>query len=152
MLKVLILFSFFMLLALISWNDCRWRKISDRMVFWLLITGIAAQLFLHEPGIVSGMMGALVGSLPLLLIAMACRGAFGGGDIKLMAAAGIFLGAKLAAVALALGFCSGGVYGLLCLLMKKKKRKDRFAFGPFLCLGIVGAYFFGEEIWRFCWK
>lgn len=148
MLRMLILFSFFALLALISHNDYKRRVIPDRMVFGLFVTGIAAQIFLQEPGLASGLAGALAGSLPLLLIAVVCRGAFGGGDIKLMAAAGIFLGAKLAVTALLMGLFLGGLYGLICLLLKKKGLKDKFAFGPFLCAGIAGAYFWGEALWR----
>lgn len=76
----------------------------------------------------------------------ACAYAFGGGDIKLMAGAGFFLGARLTVVAAFLGILLGGGFGALLLAAKKADRKTRFAFGPFLCIGIAAAMFFGERL------
>lgn len=147
MLKTLILIIFLGLLVLISRSDCRRRLIPDSLVGALFFVGIIAQLFLHEPGMVSGIAGVAAGGLPLLLVSLVRRGAFGGGDIKLMAAAGMFLGAELVLIALVLGFLTGGLYGLVCVLLKKKGRKDKFAFGPFLCIGIAGAYLGQGILW-----
>ena len=71
---------------------------------------------------------------------------FGGGDIKLMFGAGFFLGAKLTVVAAFIGILLGGGFGALLLAKKKANRKSQFAFGPFLCIGIAIAMFFGETI------
>mgnify|MGYP000007196559 FL=1 len=73
-------------------------------------------------------------------------GAIGGGDIKLMFGAGFFLGAKLTVVAAFIGILLGGGFGALLLAQKKANRKSQFAFGPFLCIGIAIAMFFGETI------
>ena len=73
-------------------------------------------------------------------------GGFGGGDIKLMFGAGFFLGAKLTVVAAFIGILLGGGFGALLLAAKKADRKTRFAFGPFLCIGIAAAMFFGERL------
>ena len=73
-------------------------------------------------------------------------GGFGGGDIKLMFGAGFFLGAKLTVVAAFIGILLGGGFGALLLAQKKANRKSQFAFGPFLCIGIAIAMFFGETI------
>ena len=70
----------------------------------------------------------------------------GGGDIKLMFGAGFFLGARLTVVAAFLGILLGGGFGALLLAAKKADRKTRFAFGPFLCIGIAAAMFFGERL------
>lgn len=40
----------------------------------------------------------------------------------------------------------GGGFGALLLAAKKADRKTRFAFGPFLCIGIAAAMFFGERL------
>lgn len=74
------------------------------------------------------------------------KGGFGGGDIKLMFGAGFFLGARLTVVAAFLGILLGGGFGALLLAAKKADRKTRFAFGPFLCIGIAAAMFFGERL------
>lgn len=82
----------------------------------------------------------------LLLLALIVPGGFGGGDIKLMFGAGFFLGAKLTVVAAFIGILLGGGFGALLLAQKKANRKSQFAFGPFLCIGIAIAMFFGETI------
>ncbi len=70
-------------------------------------------------------------SLPLFLITLAVPGGFGGGDIKLMAACGLFLGWKLCLLSLCFGLLTGGLYGIWLLAAGKKGRKEHFAFGPF---------------------
>lgn len=91
-------------------------------------------------------LGGVIVSLPMLLLALVVPGGFGGGDIKLMFGAGFFLGARLTVVAAFLGILLGGGFGALLLAAKKADRKTRFAFGPFLCIGIAAAMFFGERL------
>lgn len=83
-------------------------------------------------------------SLPLFAITLAVPGAFGGGDIKLMAVIGFFLGWKMSLTAFMLAVFSGGIYGIGLLLSKKKGAKEHFAFGPFLCAGTALTLFVGE--------
>lgn len=147
--KILIQVSFFAVLALIAWSDCRRRKIPDRLVWLLLGVGGINALAGFGPGLASGIAGSFAASLPLFFAAMLRPGAFGGGDIKLMAAAGVFLGAEMALQALLVGLLTGGLYGGICLLLGKKGRKEQFAFGPFLCLGIAGAYWGKAVLGRF---
>lgn len=45
-----------------------------------------------EHGLIDRLIGALIVSVPMLLLALAIPGAFGGGDIKLMAVSEHFLG------------------------------------------------------------
>ena len=85
-------------------------------------------------------------SLPLYLLTIPVPGAFGGGDIRLTAACGIFLGWKLNLLALFLAVMGGGIYGMWLLATKRKGKKDHFAFGPFLCVGMAIAMFAGENI------
>lgn len=88
-------------------------------------------------------------SLPLFAITLAVPGAFGGGDIKLMAVIGFFLGWKMSLTAFMLAVFSGGIYGIGLLLSKKKGAKEHFAFGPFLCAGTALTLFVGE--WLLSW-
>ena len=94
--------------------------------------------------------GALIGmvciSVPMLLLCLAIPGAFGGGDIKLMAAAGLFLGWQHTLLAMFFGILGGGFYGIYLLAARKADKKDHFAFGPFLCVGIVLALLFGDPV------
>ena len=91
-------------------------------------------------------IGALCVSVPMFLLCLVIDGAFGGGDIKLMAAAGLFLGWQNTLLAMFFGIVFGGMYGIYLLAAKKAGKKDHFAFGPFLCAGIVIAMLFGGPV------
>ena len=54
----------------------------------------------------------------------------------MMAAIGILLGWKGTVMAFLIGLLLGGGYGVYVLLTKKMGRKEHFAFGPFLAIGI----------------
>ena len=94
--------------------------------------------------------GALIGrvciSVRMRLLCLAIPGAFGGGDIKVMAAAGLFLGWQHTLLAMFFGILGGGFYGMYLLAARKADKKDHFAFGPFLCVGIVLALLFGDPV------
>ena len=63
-----------------------------------------------------------------------------------MAAAGLFLGWQNTLLAMFFGIVFGGMYGIYLLASKKAGKKDHFAFGPFLCAGIVIAMLFGGPV------
>ena len=68
----------------------------------------------------------------------------GGGDIKLMAAAGLLLGWQNILLALMIGSIAGSV---IHLTLMKVQGKDRvLAFGPYLAFGIFTAMLYGNEI------
>ncbi|MDO8886493.1 prepilin peptidase [Candidatus Oleimmundimicrobium sp.] len=71
----------------------------------------------------------------------------GGGDIKLAALLGIFLGWYVW-LALFLGFLFGSIVGVTLMLLKQKGRKDFVPFGPFLALGGILTLFFGPQIYN----
>ena len=125
----------------IAWMDVREHKIPDRLLMrWFgigLITLMAAAspggepLELHER--VFGLVGL---GLPFLLLCLFRPGAFGGGDLKLLAIAGWFLGIKMGILALCASFLPAGVYSLMIWLKRGRKENQTIALGPFLCFGI----------------
>lgn len=68
----------------------------------------------------------------------------GGGDIKLMAAAGLLLGWKLNIVAFMMGCIGGSIIHLV--IMKIGKGNHQLAFGPYLAMGIYIAMICGEQL------
>lgn len=68
----------------------------------------------------------------------------GGGDIKLMAAAGLLLGWKLNIVAFMMGCIGGSIIHLI--IMKIGKGEHKLAFGPYLAMGIYIAMICGEQL------
>ncbi|MCR5205800.1 MAG: prepilin peptidase [Lachnospiraceae bacterium] len=90
-------------------------------------------------------IGFFVVSVPLAIIYYISKGrAIGGGDVKLMAAAGLFLGWKLALIALIAGCLYGSIIHII--RMKVSGEGKQLAMGPYLSAGIVTALWFGKYI------
>ncbi len=139
--KRLIEYMFLLLLATAVWKDIRTRRIPNVIVLGIAAAGIFSIPFFPVISLADRGIGIFCVSVPLLVLTWIVPGCFGGGDIKLMAASGIFLGweANLEAFALAV-FLAGG-YCIWMLLRKKLSRRERIAFGPFLCAGIIAKMF-----------
>ena len=70
----------------------------------------------------------------------------GGGDIKLTAMMGAFLGVKHVAFAVLAALCSGSIVAIILIAAGIKTRKDVIPFGPYLALGGITALFWGEPV------
>lgn len=102
-------------------------------------------LFFHRGEWVSLLLGAVSVSGLLLLILLVSRGrAMGGGDVKLMAAAGLLLGFQGTILAFAAGCVFGSVIHLC--LMKLQGKERMLAFGPYLSLGIWFVMMWGRGL------
>lgn len=137
-------FALFCLLTVISFIDNDTMIIPPQLNALVLVVGIISIWTMGGPSIVSRIIGLFCISLPLYLIILIVPDGFGGGDIKLMFAVGFFLGWKATVIAFFIGLVVGGLYGVLLLIRRKMGRKEHFAFGPFLCIGIALAVFYGE--------
>ena len=73
----------------------------------------------------------------------------GGGDIKLFAMIGAFLGWQSLLGTLLFASLGGSVIGLTVMLVKGVGRRHPIPFGPFLCLGALLYLFFGKELAAF---
>lgn len=142
----LLVFAYLAVLTAAAGIDRDTQIIYDCFQWMILALGMGAVLLFPETALLQRGIGAAVISVPMLLLALLIPGAFGGGDIKLAAVSGWFLGAKAVAAGTFLAFLLGGGYAALMLAQKRLGRKDRFAFGPFLAAGYAAAVFAGERI------
>ncbi|WHH59664.1 A24 family peptidase [Petroclostridium sp. X23] len=133
-------------LIVISFIDFEHQIIPNGIIIFMMIFGIIFPYFNKSLGYSDAVIGFFAASIPLLIIAILSRGGMGGGDIKLMAVAGLFLGWKLILLALILGCIVGSVIGLALILLKKIQRRDKIPFGPFLATGIFIAMLYGNQI------
>jgi len=98
-------------------------------------------------GYLEMVIGFILGGGLLLLIALVRPGGMGGGDIKLAAFMGIFLG-RYVLIALFIGFLLGSLAGIIAMAFFHKSRKDLLPFGPYLSLGAMLTIFFGLELFQ----
>ena len=103
------------------------------------------------PSPMSSLLGIIVGGGSLLLVAWAYQfftgiEGMGGGDIKLLAMIGAFLGWPSVPVTLFVASLSGSVVGLVFMLRKGVDSKYALPFAPFLCMGALFHLFFGRSL------
>ncbi|HOB81532.1 MAG TPA: prepilin peptidase [Peptococcaceae bacterium] len=142
------LFSVFLVITMI---DLKHLLIPNVLVACLLVSGLIYQFFWGELKIMELVMGIIIGFGVPALIAFFSKGGMGGGDIKLCAAMGAWLGYPAILYAMFLGALVAAIVSIFLLLFKLKTRKDPIPFGPFLVLGFLAVFFFQEEIlaWYF---
>lgn len=144
-LEALLVFLFVGALVVVSLIDAETMEIPDELQVAILVLAVLDMLFGKTP-FLTHLIGLFIISVPMLLIVRAVPDGFGGGDIKLMAVSGFFMGWKLALVATVIGVILGGIYATYLIATKKNDRKGHFAFGPFLSVGIYIAMFWGTAI------
>lgn len=137
----LTLFLVSAVLVMITVIDAYTQTIPPALNIVLGALGLVSILTMPGISVAERVIGFFCISVPMFLIVLLVPGGFGGGDIKMMAASGILLGWKGNLAAFFIGLIIGGVYGAFLLISGKKGRKEHFAFGPCLSIGIfVSAY------------
>lgn len=133
-------------LIVIAFIDYDHKIIPDGIVLLLVGAGIIYSVFAQDITWLDRLIGFFVASLPLYLLLLLSRGGVGGGDIKLMAAVGIYLGWKLTLLSLFMGAVLGSIVAVILLILKRKTRKDEIPFGPALAVGIMAAALYGNRL------
>lgn len=135
-LQALTTYVFLGILTVVTFVDMDTKKIPDSLVLAAGMAGLLSIPFFPDPGLAERALGVFSVSLILLAAALIVPGGFGGGDIKLTAACGLFLGCRLCLISFVLAVLTAGGYCVLMLAAGRMKLRTRFAFGPFLCLGM----------------
>jgi leader peptidase (prepilin peptidase) / N-methyltransferase len=137
------------ILIVISFIDLKDRVIPDSLSVGGIIMGLIFNAINHN--FVSALLGATIGFAALFLIAkigklVFKKEAMGEGDFYLAALLGAFLGWKLLLVAVFAAFLFGGGVSILLLISGRVKIGQELPFGPALCVGGLGALFFGQQL------
>ena len=143
---------FFSLLVPIVFIDIDHRIIPDELSLGGLAAGLLLS-FLPGGDWKRSLLGAFLGGGVLYATAYVyekVRGVegMGGGDIKLMAMIGAFLGWRGAALTIFLGSVLGVGGGLAAMRKGGEGLKTAIPFGPFLCTAALLARYLGEWFWR----
>jgi leader peptidase (prepilin peptidase)/N-methyltransferase len=134
------------LLVLVSLVDLDLQIIPDELV------GVGALLGVFHAittGLSASLIGGAMGFFALAAIALAGRGAMGGGDVKLMGALGLYLGFPLIIVAMVTAFVLAALFSGVLLVTRLRKARDLIPFGPFLAAGTLVAMLAGD--WVIWW-
>jgi len=148
-LLALMVFAVTMILLAIALIDFDTTQIPDSLIIALAPLAVASIWLLPKVTLLSHAIGLVAVALPMLLLTLAIPGAFGGGDIKLMAVCGFLLGWQLTLLAFFIALLIGGSIAIFLLVSGKRKRGQHMVFGPSICAGTVTALFYGNEIIRF---
>jgi leader peptidase (prepilin peptidase)/N-methyltransferase len=116
----------------------------------LLGFGLAVSLIPGGLAPLGAVIGVLVGGGLMYLIAVVGDAVYkketmGGGDIKLAAAIGAFMGWRVLLVALFASFLLGAIGGAAYMVLGG--REKTVPFGPFLAAGALIALVAGQDIW-----
>ncbi|HEV8176802.1 MAG TPA: prepilin peptidase [Gemmatimonadales bacterium] len=141
--------AFFTILLGIAMTDARRYIIPDEFSWGGLAIGLLFSLAGGKPGLVTAVIGAAVGFGLLWLVGTVGTWVFkedamGGGDIKMMAMVGAFVGWQGVLLTIFLGALSGSLVFVPLLLMGNKKLVP---FGIFLAIGAAIAYEAGPAIY-----
>lgn len=155
-----------LLLAFIDWDTMRLPNSLVGALFGVGVLGATVSQFtgvrmiplltwsgggpLAQP-LVGAAIGAALGGGVVLLISLTYAAVrktqgMGMGDVKLLAAMGVYLG-PYSIMALFFGTMLGAVYGLIPVPGSNEGGRRKFPFGPFLALGGALTLFFGPQIW-----
>jgi leader peptidase (prepilin peptidase)/N-methyltransferase len=145
------LFVLVCLLLVATFVDVDHMIIPDRVTLPGIVLGLALNTLQSPVTVWKYLAGALVGGGALLLVAflgelLFRKESMGGGDIKLAAMVGAFLGWQDVLVALFLAILVGALVGIALIISRMRDRWQHIPFGPFIAAGTLITIFWGGEI------
>lgn len=120
-----------LLLGLCALEDIKRKEVTVTYILLFGILGVVLHLFYPNCSIYSILWGLLLG-LGIMALSLFSRGSIGMGDGILLTVTGVYLGGYGNLELFLLGLFLAGIWSLGLLVLKKKKRKERIAFVPFL--------------------
>lgn len=137
--------TFMAILVGVAFIDAEHQLIPNRLTYPGIVAGAVLLVAAHPDKALFYLAGFVVGGGMLLLVALIKAEGMGGGDIKLAAMLGVYLGLNVL-LALFIGFLTGAALGVILRLVRKRSLKEPMAFGPFLALGGIVTFFVGQPI------
>jgi leader peptidase (prepilin peptidase) / N-methyltransferase len=136
------------LFIIITVSDIKYMLIPDKILLFFAGIFLVERIFIPLSPWWDSILGAAVGFTLLLVISFVSKGGMGGGDIKLYALLGFVLGTKLVLMSLFISTLLGALIGIIGIWLGFFERKKPIPFGPFIAVGTLIAYFFGNTIFN----
>lgn len=134
------------LLVIIFISDLTYMLIPNKILLFFTVVFLFIRVFIPFDPWWGGIAGAIVGFGIPLLIAIVSKGGMGGGDIKLFALIGFVMGIKGVILAFLFSAFFGAFFGVIGMMLGLVKRCKPIPFGPFIVIGTLVAYFFGDHL------
>jgi leader peptidase (prepilin peptidase) / N-methyltransferase len=152
-------FIFVSALIVISFIDLSHQIIPDIISLPGIIAGVVVTVVFnifsdYQITWQDSLIGAIAGGGILYLVAfgfakLTGKEGMGGGDIKLLAMIGAWMGWRSIPLIILISSLTGSIIGAATLLLAGKGLRTRIPFGPFLVLGTLVYLFFGHKIESF---
>lgn len=133
-------------LLVVALIDLDHKIIPDVITLPGMVLGLVLSPWALIPTPLASFIGLLAGGLFFYIVAVVSKGGMGGGDIKLIAMIGAFLGWQGVFFTIFVGALAGSVVGMILMITKKKGRKDKVPFGPFLSFAAILYTLVGDNI------
>lgn len=146
-----VLFLFCAALVVVTFIDFDHQIIPDEITLPGMVIGLLCAVVLPPPTWLSSLLGIVVGwgSLALVFYGylwLTGREGMGGGDAKLLAMIGAFLGLKAIPFVIFVSSLVGSLAGLTLMALRGKDRHLAIPFGPYLVAGAILYIFFGPQL------
>ena len=149
--QALLMYALIAAFLVITFIDLDHRIIPDVITLPGIPIGLAASF---GPGMISpleALLGILAGGGSLFLVAwgyqlVTQREGMGGGDIKLLAMIGAFIGWKGVLLTIFIASLTGTLAGMALIFRRRGDMKLAVPFGPFLAVGAIAYLFMGPEL------
>ena len=145
-------------LVVITFIDLDHQIIPDVISIPGIIIGFVFSAFNLSIRVMDSLIGIVAGGGVLYVVALvyealAKREGMGGGDVKLLAMIGAWLGWKAIPFTLLFSSLLGTVVGMGLMIAKREGRHYAIPFGPFLALSAIAYIFFGPQLidWYLSW-
>lgn len=143
--------AFVAALIVVSFIDLDHQIIPDAISLPGIVIGLALSAAGQGPPLLDSLIGALLGGGILYGVAIGYhaltgREGMGGGDIKLLAMVGAFLGWRDVLVTLIVGSFTGAAVGIALIAIQRADARVPIPFGPFLAIGGVCALLCGDQL------
>lgn len=146
MVSLIFLFCLFLVLFII---DCKEQILPDELLIILLLFCILYVFRMPQEARILHLLSGLGAGSGFLFLWLITRGrGLGFGDVKMSLLLGVLLGYPQIVIALYTAFLTGALVGAILIISKKAKMGSRIAFGPFLIVGTLVAYFCGGLLWE----
>jgi len=137
--------------VVVTFIDLDFRIIPDGITLPGIALGLVLGPLAMGTGMVDSMLGVVAGGGLLYLVGVfgklvLGKEGMGGGDVKLMAMVGGFIGWRLVLLSIFLGSVMGSLVGVPLIALRVMRRDTMIPFGPFLVVGAAVSIFFGDGL------